>query len=219
MPFSLGSYLLGVGTVVGALSAGIGGGVVLTHTVMQESAPRPTRVEQVARVEPAPQTPIAPVSNPHPVATDQVPPVEQEHPAASTAIKQDAGPAEQPAVSTDPVPPVQEQADTGHTPDPQMPALHADRGREPIKHATTEPQSSKQADQDAKPASREPERRAEHVKRYAEKPHQQGASRTKERRPLLREDPEEDVVVERPLEQQHFELLGGFFGRPAGMDD
>jgi hypothetical protein len=32
MPFSLGSYLIGIGTVVGALAFGFGGGVLLTHT-------------------------------------------------------------------------------------------------------------------------------------------------------------------------------------------
>ena len=49
MPFSLGSYLLGVGTVVGALAFGFGGGVVLTHTALKETPAGPTRVERVAR--------------------------------------------------------------------------------------------------------------------------------------------------------------------------
>jgi hypothetical protein len=51
MPFSLTSYLLGVGTVVGALAFGFGGGVLLTKTAMKETATGPTRVERVARSE------------------------------------------------------------------------------------------------------------------------------------------------------------------------
>ena len=51
MPFSLGSYLLGVGTVVGALAFGFGGGLLLTHTAMKESPAGQTRVERLARAE------------------------------------------------------------------------------------------------------------------------------------------------------------------------
>ena len=52
MPFSLGSYLLGVATVLGALAFGFGGGVLLTHTVMKESPTRQKRVERLVRAEP-----------------------------------------------------------------------------------------------------------------------------------------------------------------------
>src|SRR5258707_11346500 len=50
MPFSLSSYLLGVGTVVGALAFGFGGGVLLTKTAMKDT-PAETRVERVKRAE------------------------------------------------------------------------------------------------------------------------------------------------------------------------
>ena len=50
MPFSLSSYLLGVGTVVGALAFGFGGGVLLTKTAMKD-IPAETRVERVKRAE------------------------------------------------------------------------------------------------------------------------------------------------------------------------
>src|SRR5882724_10305433 len=52
MPFSLSSYLLGVGSVLGALAFGFGGGVLLTHTAMKESPAGQTRVERLARAEP-----------------------------------------------------------------------------------------------------------------------------------------------------------------------
>lgn len=54
MPFSLTSYLLGVGTVVGALAFGLGGGVLLTKIAMKETAAGPTRVERVVHSEPEP---------------------------------------------------------------------------------------------------------------------------------------------------------------------
>ena len=83
MPFSLGSYLLGVGTVVGALAFGLGSGVLLTNTAMKEPAAAPTRVERVARSEPgppalqdtkenpAPPAEAAPAAQPDPAPTAQ----------------------------------------------------------------------------------------------------------------------------------------------------
>ena len=97
MPFSLGSYLLGVGTVVGALAFGFGGGLVLTHTTMKESPVAQTRVERLARAHSntpaarqAPVTKIAPAPNPAAVASDQVIIPDQDHSASLAAIKPDA---------------------------------------------------------------------------------------------------------------------------------
>jgi len=60
MPFSLSSYLLGVGTVVGALGFGFGGGVLLTKTAMKDTPVAETRVERVKRADspPAPAQPV-----------------------------------------------------------------------------------------------------------------------------------------------------------------
>jgi hypothetical protein len=52
--FSPSSYVLGVGTVVGALAFGFGGGVVLTNTAKKTSPPTETRAERVSRAEPLP---------------------------------------------------------------------------------------------------------------------------------------------------------------------
>src|SRR5207253_8398598 len=58
MPFSLSSYLLGVGTVVGALGFGFGGGVLLTKTAMKDTPVAETRVERVKRADsPSPSAP------------------------------------------------------------------------------------------------------------------------------------------------------------------
>src|SRR5216684_3575718 len=69
MPFSLGSYLLGVGTVVGALAFGVGSGALLTTTAVKETAATPTRVERVARSEAAP----AALPDPAPTARAAMP--------------------------------------------------------------------------------------------------------------------------------------------------
>jgi len=52
MPFSMTTYFAGVGTVVGALALGFGGGVVLTNTAIKDTRAGPTRIERVARSEP-----------------------------------------------------------------------------------------------------------------------------------------------------------------------
>ena len=62
MPFSLPSYLLGVGTVVGALAFGFGGGVLLTNTAMKDTPVAETRVERVKRAD-------SPSAAPRPVET------------------------------------------------------------------------------------------------------------------------------------------------------
>jgi len=53
MPFSLSSYLLGVGTVIGALAFGFGGGVLLTKTAMKDTPVTETRIERVKRADSA----------------------------------------------------------------------------------------------------------------------------------------------------------------------
>ena len=53
MRFSMNSYLLGVGTVVGALTFGFGGGILLTKTAIKDTPAGPNRIERAARVEPA----------------------------------------------------------------------------------------------------------------------------------------------------------------------
>jgi hypothetical protein len=52
MPFSMTTYFAGVGTVVGALALGLGGGVVLTNTAIKDTRAGPTRIERVMGSEP-----------------------------------------------------------------------------------------------------------------------------------------------------------------------
>src|SRR5438445_12686026 len=81
MPFSLGSYLLGVATVVGALAFGFGSGVLITKTAMKETTTPSTRVERVARSEPEPAAPAQQQD-----AKDNSPPPAQPSPAAAAPV-------------------------------------------------------------------------------------------------------------------------------------
>jgi hypothetical protein len=220
MPFSLSSYLIGVGTVVGALVFGFGGGVVLTHTAMNENPAGQTRVERLARAEPeAPAAPqvqagrVAPTPNQAAVAPNQVTTPEQDHPPSVAAIKQDAAPVERPAaIPPDPVPAAQAgplKPDAARQPEPETPR--------PTKQAAREPRPPKQVEQtgrmEAKHVeSRETDRSTERLGRYA-------ASSMRQRRLVVQEEPMQEVVVSRPPEQQHLDLFGGLFGRPADATD
>jgi hypothetical protein len=227
MPFSLGSYLLGVGTVVGALAFGFGGGVLLTKTAMKESPAGPTRVERLARAEPEPPAASptrAAQTTPTPDQAAVVPTaVDQDHPASVAAIKQDAAPAQQSvAVRPDPVPasraeppPPPPKPDAARKPEPDTPGQ--------IK-AAGEPQPPKQVERtertEAKPVeSRETDLRTERSRRYAERRQRDiVAPRMRQRRFEVQEEPAQEVLVSRP-EQQHFDLFGGLFGRPADANE
>jgi hypothetical protein len=152
MPFSLSSYLLGVGTVVGALAFGFGGGVVLTKTAMKDAPIVETRVERVKRAD-------------SPSATPQT----------GQAVEAKA----MPAPPAEPAPPAgsplsQVQAST----EPPRPVAEAPKQAEPVRAAESTPQTepAKPAEQSTKPAEqKEAElrkaeaRKIERQKRYAEK--------------------------------------------------
>jgi len=232
MPLSLGSYLLGVGTVVGALAFGFGGGVLLTHTAMKESPAGQTRAERLARVEPEPVTPAAAQApdarvtatpDQAAVAPNQVTTPDQNHPASVAAIKQNAAPAEQPAVvAPDPVP--ADQAGTPKSDAARKPELETSREtqRQIQRQAAREPQPQKQVEQTertvAKPVeSRETDRSAERSRRYAER--RLPDIRAPRQRRFVVEEPAQEVIVSRPPEQPHFDLFGGLFGRPVDAND
>jgi hypothetical protein len=237
MPLALGSYLLGVGTVVGALAFGFGGGVLLTHTAMKESTPGQTRLERLARAEPqtaaasqAPAAQAAPTPGQAAMAPNEVTPPDHDRPAPVATPKQDAAPAEQPAVAaSDPVPAAQAgtpKVDAARKPEPETPRqIQAAREPQPMNQAAREPQPPKQVEQtEAKPVeSRETDRRAERSRRYAERRLPDSAApRVKPQRYIVQEEPAQEVqevVVPRPPEQPHFDLFGGLFGRPADASD
>jgi hypothetical protein len=232
MPFSLGSYLLGVGTVVGVLAFGFGGGVLLTHTAMKESPAGPTRIERLARAEPetpaarqAPAAQVTPTSNQAAVDPNQVAATDQDRPAP--VIKPDAAPAEQPSsVPSDPVPAARAQKpDAARKAEPETPRqIQAVREPQPMNQVARAPQSPKQAEQtertETKPIdSRETDHSAERSKRYADRRLTDIVAPRMRQRRLMQEEPAPDVVVSRPSEQQPFDLFSGLFGRPADTND
>src|SRR3954447_18951960 len=80
MRFSMNSYLLGVGTVVGALAFGFGGGILLTNTAIKDTPTGPSRIERVARQEAAPAAPPVQVTEARPVPVPRPDPVRAPHP-------------------------------------------------------------------------------------------------------------------------------------------
>ncbi len=120
MPFSLSSYLLGVGTVVGALAFGFGGGVLLTKTAMKDT-PAETRVERVKRAE-------QPSALPQPVETVDTKAMPEPQPA---------GPA--PATAA-PAPPVQASTEPAKT-GPSKPVAEAPKPAEPVRAAESTAQA------------------------------------------------------------------------------
>ena len=129
MPFSLSSYLLGVGTVVGALAFGFGGGVLLTKTAMKDTAVAETRVERVKRAD----SPSAP---PQPVET-----------VDTKAIPAPSPPAEPARPMAAPPSPVQASTEPPKTESPQpvaevpnQPIAEAPKPVQPVATAESPPQ-------------------------------------------------------------------------------
>jgi hypothetical protein len=174
MPFSLTSYLLGVGTVVGALAFSIGSGALVTKTV-KETAAGATRAERVARAEPAPAA-----------AAQQQGANDHSSPPAEPA----------PAARSDPASVAQETTQVARPQPDTRQATESARRPEP---PTRQPQPKKQAEP-ANPTEQEAtqkrtaERKVERQKHYAERaerrPGPVAASRTKQPPSEERDQPE-----------------------------
>ncbi|HEX9360210.1 MAG TPA: hypothetical protein VF922_01500 [Bradyrhizobium sp.] len=153
MPFSLSSYLLGVGTVVGALAFGFGGGVLLTKTAMKDT-PAETRVERVKRAE-------QPSALPRPVETVDTKAMPEPQPPA--------GPA--PAAAA-PASPVQASIEPAKT-EPPRPVAEAPKPAEPVRAAEStaqaEPVSAAQPTPQTEPAKPAGQNQAELLKAEARK--------------------------------------------------
>jgi hypothetical protein len=147
VPFSLGSYLLGVGTVVGALAFGFGSGALLTSTPMKETAAAPTRTERVARAEPKP-----PAQQEKPAAPQEKPPAQQDTRANP------APPAEPAAVAAHPDPVSSAQA-AAPRPEARREAESAKQSKPAAKQPAPEKQAS--SAKPGEPANREPANQTE----------------------------------------------------------
>jgi hypothetical protein len=148
MPFSLSSYLLGVGTVVGALAFGFGGGVLLTKTAMKDTPIAETRVERVKRAD----------------SPSAAPPVETVDTKAMPAPPPPAEPAPPPVAAT--APPVQASTEPTKTESPK-PRAEVPKQAESAKAAELPPQT--QPASPAEPPSKFAEGQAELRKAEARK--------------------------------------------------
>ena len=165
MPFSLSSYLLGVGTVVGALAFGFAGGVLLTKTAMKDTAVAETRVERVKRAD----SPSAP---PQPVETVDTKAIPAPSPPAEPAQFAPARPVQ---ASTEP-PKTESPQPIAEV--PNQPIAEAPKPVQPVATAESPPQtepatpaeqSSKFAEQREAELQKAEARKIERQKRDAER--------------------------------------------------
>jgi DNA polymerase III gamma/tau subunit len=215
MPFSLGSYLLGVGTVVGALAFGFGGGVLMTNTAMKQTAAGPTRVERVARSEPEPAAPPQAAS----ASENPVPPVEPAPAARPDPVP--AAQAEAPKPETKPE--ARREAETAKPPEPtrqsepvnQMQPNQAasnQAGPNQIGSNQIAPNQIGQREAEQKKAA---ERKIERQKRYAErKTRAVVVDRTRPRQFDETEEPERDGFAFR-REEPRFDLFRTLRPQPS----
>jgi len=146
MPFSLSSYLLGVGTVVGALAFGFGGGVLLTKTAMKDTPVAETRIDRVKRADsPSASAPPQPVETVDTKAMPAPPP-----------------PAEPAAPVAAPASPVQASTEPAKTESPE-PIAEVSKQAEPARAAELPPQTepARPAEQSSKFAEQAELRKAE----------------------------------------------------------
>jgi hypothetical protein len=183
MPFSMMSYFLGVGTVVGALALGFGGGIVLTKTAMKD-APAPNRIER-ARTE---TVGIARSSPPLTEAKAAAPAAQPEPVQASTDAKPADVAATEPAKVAEPV----RQIDTSKSAaeQPVQPTDLPNTTQQPVQQA----EAPKAAEAPARQAESKPAERKEAERKEAE---QRNAERERRRAEQRRIEREKRMVAER----------------------
>jgi hypothetical protein len=137
---SMTTYLAGVGTVVGALALGFGGGVVLTNTAIKDTPAGPTRIERVMRSEP--------IAAPQGIEAKAIP-----------MSSVDPAPAIKPVV--EPVPVIQPQPVFAEVPKETQRAKEVEQ--------PNQPELAKQAEQKEAEQRKTAERKIDRQKRYAER--------------------------------------------------
>ncbi|WP_375415579.1 hypothetical protein [uncultured Bradyrhizobium sp.] len=209
MPFSMPSYFLGVGTVVGALTLGFGGGILLTKTAIKDTPTGQSRIERVARGEPGPAASPVTEAKAAPAARVESPPVQPAEPVRQIQDTQVQAMAEpRPAAEAKPV------VDAARQPEPAAePVRQADKQIQP---GGAEPSMSAREARDAQREQRRAERRIEREKRVAER-----RSRTVTYARIRQQPAEEPLHAARPelafeREEPRPTLFEGLFGRPAG---
>ncbi|HEV7880012.1 hypothetical protein [Bradyrhizobium sp.] len=240
MSFSMPSYFLGVGTVVGALALGFGGGIVLTKTAIKDSS-GPSRMERAARSEPANAAPQVTEAKAVPVPrADQAgvaPPIAEpvrqieSHPVQA---------AVEPRPAAEPKPVVEARPEPARIAEPVRQIDISKAAEQPIQQADAPKQMQADAPKQIEPPARQAEARQveqkESEQRNAEREQRRAEQRRieREKRNAERERKARSVIIvrrQRPVEEPDqfarselaFEreeprpnLFEGLFGRPAG---
>jgi hypothetical protein len=214
MRFSMNSYLLGVGTVVGALAFGFGGGILLTKTAIKEQPAGPSRIERVARPE---------LASPQVQVTEaKVVPVPRADPAPTVQPPPEPAPQVQAAAEPKPVSeakPVAEAArpEPAKAPEPVRQVDAPRQAEQPVKQvdAPTQIEQREARQEMTARERRRAERRMERERYYAErKVRAMDYARTRQRPIEIQEQPERPgLAFER--EEPRPNLFEGLFGRPA----
>ena len=227
MRFSMNSYLLGVGTVVGALAFGFGGGILLTKTAIKDSPAGPSRIERVARPEvapaqvqvtearavPVPRTDPAPAVQPAPEPTPQVQAAVEPKPVSETKTVAEAAKPE-PAKAAEPV----RQVDAPRQAERQVeqPFKQADAPKQ-IEQKEAGQEMTAREQRRAEREQRRAERRMERERYYAERKTRGMEYARMRQRPIEIQEqpaPRPELAFEREEPRQP-NLFEGLFGRPA----
>jgi hypothetical protein len=238
MRFSMNSYLLGVGTVVGALAFGFGGGILLTKTAIKDTPAGPSRMERAARPEPAPAAPQVQVTDVKAVPVPRADPLPAVQPASEPAPQVQAAaetpkpaveaPKENPATAAEPV----RQIDTSKqaeqpvrqadAPQVEQPVQRGDvpkQMEQPVRHSDAKPVEQKESEQRTaeRDQRRAEQRRIEREKRAAER---ERKARTviivRRQRPIEEQDQPARPELAFEREEPRPNLFEGLFGRPTG---
>jgi hypothetical protein len=225
MRFSMNSYLLGVGTVVGALAFGFGGGILLTKTAIKDTPAGPSRIERVARPEAAPsqvqvtEAKAVPLPRADPAPAVQPPPEPPPQVQAAVEPKPVSGPkpvaeAARPEPAKAPEPVRQVDAPRQMERQAEQPVKQADAPKQ-IEQREVRQEMTARDLRRAEREQRRAERRIERERQYAERKARAMEYPRMRQRPIeIQEQPgRPELAFER--EEPRPNLFEGLFGRPA----
>jgi hypothetical protein len=225
MRFSMNSYLLGVGTVVGALAFGFGGGILLTKTAIKDTPTGPSRIERAARQEPVPASPQVQVTEARaiPVPRPDPPPAAQPAPEPAPPIQAAAEPKPEakPVAEAAKPEPVKAAEPVRQVETPRQ----AERQAEPVKQGDAPKQiEQKQTVQEttardqrrAEREQRRAERRIARERYYADRKSRAVVYARVRQRPIeIQEQPARAELAFEREEPRQPNLFEGLFGRPT----
>jgi type IV secretory pathway VirB10-like protein len=225
MRFSMNSYLLGVGTVVGALAFGFGGGILLTKTAIKDTPAGPSRIERAARQEPAPAAPPVQVTEARAIPVPRPEPAPAAQPApepapiqAAAEPKPEAKPVAE-AARPEPVkaaePVRQVEASRQAERQAEQPVKQADAPKQ-IEQRETVQETTAREQRRAEREQRRAERRIARERYYADRKARAVAYARVRQRPIeIQELPARPELAFEREEPRQPNLFEGLFGRPA----